>query len=381
VQISVNVASPGRYDLTTALVNGYSFTATGSFITTGVQTVTMYPTGTPQNEGIDMLHVMADSSTCSFEVKVNSDAAEFTLQQSLGKCIYDTVTGTYVKGIYLDTFSKVTISVNVTLPGNYTIATNTVNGYSFSATGSFASTGVQTITLYAQGQPVNAGTDVFNLTAGISACSFEVTVLADIVAVTGTDYFPLTDSSYWIYDDLFTKGNSIKRNIDGTASANGKTYTVMQQVDNYGQGGQSFFRRNGDDYLEYANADKYTASFQYDKAIPTELLFLNQSVQQGNYWESPEFKDTATFGQVIFLKYGYKCIKTNAVVTVNGKAFANVCIIEMRPQIHAFANPWGYTSEIYTCYYAKGVGLIYYYAVSNFGFRKAEWQLSSWLVK
>jgi hypothetical protein len=74
-------------------------------------------------------------------------------------------------------------------------------------------------------------------------------------------------------------------------------------------------------------------------------------------------------------------LKSNGVVTVNGKVFANVCIIEMRPQIRSLEDIWGYTNEVYTCYYAKGVGLIYYKAVSNFGYRKAEMQLKSWLVK
>src|SRR5438045_2359038 len=105
------------------------------------------------------------------------------------------VTGTYVKGIYLDTFSKVNINVNVTVPGRYNIGTNIVNGYSFHVVGDFVSTGVQTITMYAQGTPLNEGMDIFNVTAGTSACSFEVNVLSGYVTVTSDDYFPLTDSS------------------------------------------------------------------------------------------------------------------------------------------------------------------------------------------
>jgi len=381
VSINVNVVTPGRYDMTTSVVNGYSFSATGTFAAAGVQSVTMFPTGTPLNEGKDAFKVLTDSSTCTFEVQVKSDSAEFTLQESMGKCMNDSVMGTYVKGVGLDTVSKATISVNVTVPGKYLVTTNIVNGYSFIGAGTFSSTGVQIIILYAEGIPINGGVDIFSVTAGTTSCSFEVTVLPGFVSVTGDDYFPLTDSSYWIYDDLFAKGNTIKRSIDGTSTANGKVYSVMKQTDNYGSNEQFLFRRNDADYLEYGREDKYTASFQYDKNIFTDLLFLNQYVGQGTYWESPEFEDTATFGQVIFLKYGYKCLKTNAVVAVNGNAFANVCIIEMRPQIHSLGNPWGSTNEIYTCYYAKGVGLIYYYAVSNFGYRKAEMQLKSWLVK
>jgi hypothetical protein len=293
----------------------------------------------------------------------------------------DSVIGTYVKNIFLDTFSKVNINVLVNRAGKYTIATNVVNGYAFSAIGLFEDTGVQTITMYAQGTPLQEGTNVFSVTAGTSSCTFEVKVLSAFVSVTSDDYFPLTDSSYWVYDDLFTEGNYITRTVKGDSSLNNEVYKVMHETDSYGITNQDLFRKNNADYLEYAKEDKYTGSFQYNKSIFTDLFFLSQNVQQGAYWESPEFKDTATFNQVIVLKYGYQCLKSNAVITVNGKVFANVCIIEMRPQIHALANPWGPTNEIYTYYYAKGVGLIYYKAVSNFGYRKAEWQLSSWLVK
>ena len=382
VNISVNVTTPGRYDITTDVVNGYSFTAAGIFATTGMQTVIMYPKGAPQKEGTDIFNVKSASSECSLEVNVKSDAAEFTLHGSPGKCMYDTVIGTYVKGIFLETFSStVTIGVDVTFPGKYTITTNNVNGYSFIASGVFATTGVQAITMNARGTPLNAGTDIFSITAGVSSCNFEVTVLQDIVAVSSNDYFPLTDSSYWIYDDLFTKGNIINRSITGTSSVNDTVYKVMQQSDNYNITEQYLFRRDAVDYLEYTRTDKYTGSFQYAISSFTQLLFLTQNIQQGTYWGTPELGGMTNFNQEIILQYNYLCIKSNAVVTVNGRAFANVCIIEMRPQIHAFQNPWGATNEIYTYYYAKGIGLIYFKAVTNYGYKKAEMQLKSWLVK
>lgn len=205
--------------------------------------------------------------------------------------------------------------------------------------------------------------------------------MQDIVSVSSNDYFPLTDSSYWIYDDLFTKGNIINRSITGTSSVNDTAYQVMQQTDNYNNAEQYLFRRNTVDYLEYTRTDKYTGTFQYAISSFTQLLFLMQNIQQGTYWGTPEFGGMTTFNQEIILQYNYICIKSDAVVTVNGRAFANVCIIEMRPQIHSLQNPWSATNEIYTYYYAKGIGLIYFKAISNTGYKKAEMQLKSWLVK
>ncbi len=378
--ISVNVISPGRYDILTNNVNGYVFKADGIFTATGVQTISIYPEGIPADTGINVFSVKGDSLSCNLKVKIKTDEAVFTLQGAPGKCMNDSVMGTYVKNIPLDTFSKVSIEINVIATGSYNIKTNLVNGYFFSGAGIFTTTGIQLVTLYAQGAPVNSGTDIFNVSTGALSCSFEVTVLADYIIVNSNDYFPLTEGSYWIYDDLFTIGNTIKRTINGDSAINDTTYSIMKVTDNYGITTQSLYTNINDNYFEYAREDSYTSSMQYAKAHLTHLLFLNKNVHAGDYWESPEFQDETTFNQVIVLKYGYKCLKADAIVTVNGKAFANVCIIEMRPQIHALQNPWGYTNEIYTYYYAKGIGLIYYYAVSNFGFRKAEWKIKSWQV-
>ena len=171
------------------------------------------------------------------------------------------------------------------------------------------------------------------------------------------------------------------RNLDGNTIAAGNSYSIMKQTDNFGQTSELLFRKNNPDYFEYAKTDNYTSAFQYSISEFTDHLFLNQYVQQNNSWESPEFKDTTTFNQVIYLKYLYRCVKSNSVATVNGKVFANVCIIEMRPQLRAIGNPWGPTNEVYTYYYAKGIGLIYYKAINNMGYRKAEMQVNSWSIK
>lgn len=381
VSISVNVINAGRYTINTNAVNGYSFSASGVFENSGIQNIILYPTGTPVNDGIDIFKVDASSSSCNLQVKVNSDDAEFTLQGSPGKCMDDSVMGTYVKGVGMDTFSKVTISVNVTVPGKYGIVTNTVNGYSFTGGGAFTTTGVQTITLYAKGIPTADGTDIFTVTAGSTSCTFDVVVLPGVVQVTNNDLFPLTDGSYWHYQDLFNTDNSFDRTITGDSSVNGKTYKVLHEVDIYNRTNESLYLKNGYDYYEYATEDKYTESFKYAKNNYTELFFLKEYPSQNETWVSPEFKDEATFGQTIILKYDYKCLRANGVVTVNGKAFADVCIIEMRPEIRTLTDPWGYTNEVYTWYYARGVGLIYYKAISNFNYRKAEMQITDWQVK
>ncbi|MEO7800665.1 MAG: hypothetical protein ABIR81_01625 [Ginsengibacter sp.] len=353
VEISVNVVTTGRYEIKTALINGYSFSASGTFALAGEQTVILAGTGRPEDAGLNNFTVSTGTSDCNFQINVRSDEAEFTLNSSGGKCLDYIVSGTFVKDVFLDSLSRVVISVDVTTPGRYNISTAIVNGYSFTAIGIFANAGVQEVALLAQGQPIKAGIDRFSVSAGSTNCTFNVDVLAGVVQVTGNDYLPLADSNYWVYDDLFNKGNIITRTITGSEEKAGNDYLSMKQVDKYGINDSFFLRRDNDKYFEYTRQDKYTGSFSYLTGKPEDLMFLNELLQGGQYWESADFRDISSFNQPITIKYGFEVKRTNAVIAVNGVAFANVAIIEQTSQLHSDGNPWGATNDSYIYYYAR----------------------------
>lgn len=134
-------------------------------------------------------------------------AAQYSLVSSGGNCSNIQVHGTYFAGKALsqDT-NTVTVQVNVTAIGAYTIGTNTVNGYSFSASGNFTTTGVQNVTLKGLGTPVATGTNSFLVTAGTSTCSFTVTVQA--LPPSGT-------LNKWSFTDA-TLGHTYSGDIDYT---------------------------------------------------------------------------------------------------------------------------------------------------------------------
>jgi hypothetical protein len=69
------------------------------------------------------------------------------------------------------------ITVDVAVPGAYSYTTNTVSGISFSASGVFATTGPQTVTLTATGTAGAAGTTTYTINIGNQSCSFNVTIL------------------------------------------------------------------------------------------------------------------------------------------------------------------------------------------------------------
>lgn len=99
--------------------------------------------------------------------------ASFTIN-----CAAVTVQGTYYGGIALNNTNTITVPVNVSQAGTYSVSTATINGIKFSVTGAFTTTGLQTITLQGTGIPVNNNTFFYLISAGTATCSFPVSMLS-----------------------------------------------------------------------------------------------------------------------------------------------------------------------------------------------------------
>jgi hypothetical protein len=69
------------------------------------------------------------------------------------------------------------LNVNVTTVGTWNVLTTQVNGMRFGGSGTFTTTGPQTIQLRGSGTPAAAGSSTIPVTAGSSTCSFSVTVV------------------------------------------------------------------------------------------------------------------------------------------------------------------------------------------------------------
>lgn len=111
--------------------------------------------------------------------EVTQSSSVFSLNaDSLGNCINPGVNGTYNDGVAMNSTHTVELDVFVTSPGTYSVTTNTVNGMSFSKTGTFASTGYSSIILTNNGgTPVSAGNFALTGTAGTSICAFNINVV------------------------------------------------------------------------------------------------------------------------------------------------------------------------------------------------------------
>lgn len=108
-----------------------------------------------------------------------------TLLKSVsGDCAPITIGGAYVQNTGLGASNYMDVQVNFSVTGNYEIKSDTVNGFSFKATGQATTTGPQTVRLTAGGTPLIAGTNVFTIRFDTSVCQANVTVTAASAAYT-----------------------------------------------------------------------------------------------------------------------------------------------------------------------------------------------------
>lgn len=113
----------------------------------------------------------------NFNRDAGTSDAVFTLTGGHGACTSAVVAGTYTNGVFLNpAVNTMTIQVNVGTTGVYSIATNTVNGFSFSSSGNFTTTGSQTVVLQGNGTPIAAGATNFIVSGSTSTCTITVNV-------------------------------------------------------------------------------------------------------------------------------------------------------------------------------------------------------------
>jgi hypothetical protein len=161
VDIQVNIAGIGAFTITTDTLDGIYFSASGSFSNVGNQIVTLAANGTPDAARNLVFTPKADTDFCSFPLTIlpPEPTAVYVLESGFGTaspCIY-TVNGNYVTNTALNNFNTVVMSVYVASVGNCAIATNTVNGMTFTFSGVFTSSGTQKVTLVGNGTPLNKG--------------------------------------------------------------------------------------------------------------------------------------------------------------------------------------------------------------------------------
>ncbi|HYM92889.1 MAG TPA: hypothetical protein VET23_02035 [Chitinophagaceae bacterium] len=261
ITVQANVALPGLYTISASTNNGFQFLANGIFTASGLQNVTLKGTGKPIRAEVSNITVANIVSTCNFPVTVLSDTvgkAMFSFDGTPNTCINYTVNGNYYAGIAANG-NSVTMNVTVTKPGSYYIITNTANGITFSNVGSFLSTGQQTVTLSATGNPINSGPVAFIPNTGTQSCSFLVNVQPlpppALFTLSGSPSAcaPVTVNGFYIHSKPLDAANTVVIQVDvstpgsysfSTNTVNGMTFsasgvftaTGLQNVTLHGSG-------------------------------------------------------------------------------------------------------------------------------------------------
>ena len=169
VSLSVDVSVIGSYSITTPAINGISFSGSGIFTTSGQQTINLTGIGVPISAGTHS--ISPGLNGCNFPVTVTGTAG-YSLIEASGDCTSFSIAGSYSVGKILTASNFAKVVVTITSPGTYTISTQQINGISFSASGAFTTTGIQTVQLNGSGTPIAAGTFIY--TPGVSSCSITV---------------------------------------------------------------------------------------------------------------------------------------------------------------------------------------------------------------
>jgi hypothetical protein len=182
VTISATPTTTGSYSITTPVVNGVSFSGTGTFTTTVAQPVVLTATGTAgATTGSVAYLATGGASTCTFNVTYTAAAGPAAFTINCGTAVAN---GDYYRGIALGASNTITLPVTVTTIGSYSISAPAVNGVSFSKTGTFTATGAQNVTLDGTGTSTAGGDVVYTTTNTNSATNCSFTVTYDFVDLT-----------------------------------------------------------------------------------------------------------------------------------------------------------------------------------------------------
>ncbi len=358
VQVQVTVATPGTYSIATNTVNGVSFSGTGTFSNAGVKNITLNGSGTPMNSGPQNFTLMYGNSQCNFSINFGAHASGTTGGEG-GSCTPFNILGTYQQGVTLNSSNQVQVQLNVTVSGYYEIVTNSIDGISFSGSGTLPTTGAQIVILTGSGIPVSAGTQSYTVTFGTSSCTFNVNVLP--TSTSSGDYFPLTLNSNWSYNlEGGTSSDSIRSQVivySPTFGSNNYSTIALYQPPSSLALDSFYYRKPGGDYYEYVNFSKI---IPFDQPVSGEFIFLKDNVASGSTWNSPNI--SGTIGGVNVSGYITMTVLAKAIpVSIGPFNFPDV--IEMKYEYYIVGNPT--IIETNQRWFARNVGEIYNSASSG----------------
>lgn len=190
--VPVVVDKVGSYSITIVPdpANGYYFSASGEFLSTGPTDVMIQGAGTPVNytvapsEGDEIkLSINGVNFDCSNKPKIKIE--DSTIRPRYGmSCNSVTVSGVYRKDAQVTNSHYIKLRLNVydgSKGASYTVKTDEIDGLSFIGSGVLGDAGSQEIMIYAQGTVYNTAPKTFTITTNSESTT--LTCKATVVPV------------------------------------------------------------------------------------------------------------------------------------------------------------------------------------------------------
>ena len=239
VKMTINVTKKGSYTITATPDpdNGYYFSTSGEFLTTGTVEIMIQGVGQPvnftpagQNGDHLILSLNGTESTCNnLYIKVEDSSTKPLYAMT---CNSVTVKGVYKKGIAVTANEKITLRINVYEKAQGTTwhaSTELIDGLKFEGSGILGGAGPQEIELYAEGAPLSTASKLFTITTNSQAttatCKALVTPVISskkIIAV-GSNIYGLTSGGQWGCDAMIKNTMNFGNNENSIVKYEGFT--------------------------------------------------------------------------------------------------------------------------------------------------------------
>ena len=230
--ITADVTSIGTYAITLNTVNGVTFAASGTFTNTGSRNITLTAIGTPITTGT-FTFTSNTTPSIAFTRKIISTSTNGTAVISrLNR--YDIYGGLFFEVPIAEGSVFQRITVNTSVAGDYNIATQSINGVTFSGSGNLTAGDNQIIDLYASGTPTNAGTYGYSTNTSTPNISFWTDVIHPSTNGNGVvSSYTRKSSSGTLYRGAYEYGDTkeiITANVTSPGSYN--TYNISTNTAN-----------------------------------------------------------------------------------------------------------------------------------------------------
>lgn len=161
LEINITVSKPGTYNIIATSNNGYSFYGSGEFLTAGKHTIIVTGIGDPIKAGNNEITLINNGIAFSkkYILTILPDVGVYSII-----CDSTVVNGVYNVGQELDSSNTITLLINSSTTGSWSISSDEVEGISFSGSGKIEATGISSVTLKGTGTPANSKTKVFTMT-------------------------------------------------------------------------------------------------------------------------------------------------------------------------------------------------------------------------